>query len=253
MRIYFLTTDDRVFLPHFFEQVFGETDAEIIGLALVNDPSLKTFLLKSFSFLGPFTFAREVWYQARLRLMASLAPSRPPTIGSVCAKYGVTVTSVKKVNDKSFRSFLRESDIDVLVSVACPQILRKKILEIPKLAAINVHYALLPEYRGQYPSFWVLAEGEEYTGVSVHYMAELVDAGDVLVQVKDKILAEDTFYTLVRRLKTTIGPSALIEALRKIRGGDEFVLKNEAEKGTYYGFPTRADMQRFRKRGRRWR
>ncbi len=161
--------------------------------------------------------------------------------------------SVKNVNSNDFREFLKERDIDVLISVACPQILKRKILRIPRKGCINVHYGLLPNYRGQYPSFWVLAHGQRETGVSVHYMVEKVDAGDILVQIKEKILPEDTFYSLVGRLKTTIGPQALIMALEKINRSENSVIKNDPGKGSYFSFPTRIDMAQFRSRGRKWR
>ena len=257
MRVFFLTADDRVFLPEFYSRVFGGSSCTMAGLAVVKDPNFFRFLRKSCSFLGIRQFAGEIISQAWLRfknvILTIATPGRKQDLKAVCNKFKVPFYTIDKVNTKNFRAFLQNEQIDVIVSVACPQILRKKILEIPAIAAINVHYGLLPNYRGQYPSFWVLANGEDRTGVSVHHMVEKVDAGDILVQIEEAIRPEDTFYSLVRRLKTTIGPQAIIEALHKIETGDRSVIKNNPEAGSYYSFPARQDMAAFRARGRRWR
>jgi methionyl-tRNA formyltransferase len=257
MRIFILTTNDRIFLPHFFEKVFANINHEVVGLAVVEDPNFKKFLINSLKFMGPWLFAGEIIHQLKVRsidtLQALFAPSKRCSIKTVCEKHKIPVMMADKINSNGFRSFLRSLNIDVLISVACPQILKKKILEIPSRAAINVHYGLLPDYKGQYPSFWVLARGEEYTGVSVHHMVPRVDAGDILVQLKESILPDDTFYTLVKRLKTTIGPQAIIQALKKIENGDNSVIKNDPERGSYFSFPTHDEMIKFKKLGRRWR
>ena len=257
MRVFFLTTNDRIFLPYFFEKVFCKIGYKAIGLAIAEDPHFLRFLKNSLFLMGFWLFLDEVIYQLKVVLkdifLSVFVPLKRNSIKSICEKYDVPLMRVKKVNSKKFRTFLEEKDIDVLVSVACPQILKKKILQIPRKGCINVHYSLLPNYSGQYPSFWMLAYGEENTGVSVHYMVEKIDAGDILVQIKEKVLPDDTFYTLVKRLKTTIGPQALVLALEKIEKGDSSVVRNDPEKGSYFSFPTKQDMVLFRNGGRKWR
>jgi methionyl-tRNA formyltransferase len=257
MRIYFLCADDKVFLPRFFEKIFSGSSFEIAGVAIVADPNFKKFLKASLRFMGWRIFSGEVYNQLLLRMKnlyyRIFAPSRISAIENVCNQHDIECRKIEKVNSRDFRDFLSDKEIDVLVSVACPQILKSKILQIPRKAAINIHYGLLPNYRGQYPSFWVLANGEQYTGVSVHFMTRKVDAGDILVQVKEKIKPDDTFYSLVARLKTTIGPEALLQALKKIDAGDLSAIPNVIEQGSYFSFPSRKDMRIFLQRGRRWR
>ncbi|UCC78862.1 MAG: hypothetical protein JSW64_11335 [Candidatus Zixiibacteriota bacterium] len=256
MKIMFLTSGDQTFLPEFYERVFATIGQDVSGLAIVSDPHFKRFLWNSLSFMGLKTFAGEAGRQIIIRiknLLYSLAaPSKIHSIKIICGKYNVSCIGVKWVNSRKFREYLSEKNVNLIVSIACPQILKKSILKIPSNGCINVHYGLLPEYRGMYPSFWALANGETETGVSVHYMAEKVDAGDIIVQLNEKIKPDDSFYTLVRRLKTTIGPEALIKAVDKIKKGDTSVIKNDISRGTYYSFPTKAAMSQFRARGRKW-
>ncbi len=257
MKIFILTTNDQVFLPHFFDRVFSNIGNEIVGLAIVSDPHFRRFLLKSLKFMGFGQFAGEVSRQLKIRIMDLLymvfAPSKKFSIRAVCQKYDVPCISVDKVNSKHFQKTLRDAEVNLLVSVACPQILKKKLLDLPSEGCINFHYGLLPHYRGLYPSFWVLANGERETGVSVHYMVEKIDAGDILAQIKEKIRPDDTFYSLVKRMKTTIGPDALLLAVESIREGRISVIPNDPDKGSYFAFPTREAMSRLKKNGRKWR
>lgn len=257
MKIFILTTNDQVFLPHFFDRVFSKIGNEIVGLAIVSDPNLRRFLLKSLKFMGILQFAGEVFRQLKIRIMDFLytlfAQSKRCSVKAVCQKYDVPCISVDKVNSKHFRKTLKDAEVDLLVSVACPQILKTKLLDLPSKGCINIHYGLLPHYRGLYPSFWVLANGEKETGVSVHYMVEKIDAGDILAQIKEKIAPDDTFYSLVRRLKTTIGPDALLLAVESIREDRISVIPSDPDKGSYFAFPTREAMARLRKNGRKWR
>lgn len=257
MKILILTTNDQVFLPHFFDRVFSKIGSEVVGMAIVSDPNFGRFLMKSLKFMGFWIFAGEVLRQLRIRIIrlfySVLSPSKKLSLQSVCRKYNISCFPVEQVNSKSFHQVLKEKEIDLLVSVACPQILKKKLLDIPSRGCINVHYGLLPHHRGMYPSFWVLANAEKETGVSVHYMAEKIDAGDILIQIKKDVKPDDTFHSLVKRLKTTVGPKALLQAIEKIREGDTSVIPNDPHKDSYFAFPTSKDMARFRALGRKWR
>ncbi len=256
LRILILTTNDQVFLPHFFDRLFSKIGSEVVGVAIVSDPNFGRFLRQSLKFMGFLLFAGEVLRQLKIRIMDLLytvfAQSKRSSIRSVCRKYNIPCYPVENVNSKPFHEFLKEKKIDLLVSVACPQILKKKLLNIPPLGCINIHYGLLPRYRGMYPSFWVLANGEKETGVSVHYMVEKLDAGDILVQLKQDIKPDDSFYSLVKRLKTTIGPKAMLQAIGKIRDGNTSVIPNDPHEGSYFALPAKKDMARFRALNRKW-
>lgn len=256
LRIMFLTTSDIMFLPSFFDKVFSSERDSVVGVAIVEDPNFMRFLKNSLSFMGLITFGGEVVRQiiARIRnfFYSIVAPSRIRSIKSVCRKYDIPCTNVARINKREFRENLSGRNVNLIVSVACPQILRKAILRLPAIGCINVHYGLLPDYRGMYPSFWVLANGESETGVTVHYMAEKIDAGRILVQLREKISPDDSFYSLVKRLKTTVGPQALIAALERIKASNMEVIENEYEEGSYYSFPSKEAMRKFKAAGRKW-
>ena len=147
---------------------------------------------------------------------------------------------------------LRERGVDLLVSLACPQKLSPALLAVPARGAINLHGALLPRYQGIFPSFWVLAKGEPETGVTVHWMDERLDHGDVLIQRTVPIEPGDTVHSLVRRSKVDVGRHALLEALERIERGDAPRLPMDASRASYFTYPDAAAVREFRARGRRF-
>src|SRR5439155_6525262 len=104
---------------------------------------------------------------------------------------------------------------DVIVVVAYGQILPRDVLEIPRLACLNLHASLLPRWRGAAPIQAAIAVGDCETGITVMYMDEGLDTGDILLQRSDEILPDDTGGSLQDRL-AQIAPEALLESLRML-------------------------------------
>ena len=102
---------------------------------------------------------------------------------------------------------------DAIVVVAYGQILPRDVLETPKIACLNLHASLLPRWRGAAPIQAAIAAGDRETGITVMYMDEGLDTGDVLLQRKIDISPSETGATLHDRL-AQIAPEALLESLR---------------------------------------
>lgn len=94
---------------------------------------------------------------------------------------------IDKINAKESIELLKSMNIDFIFSFQYDQIIGKNILSIPKYGAINLHFAPLPKYRGVSPIAWALINGEEEFGVTIHYMDQGVDTGDIISQTKFSI------------------------------------------------------------------
>jgi methionyl-tRNA formyltransferase len=101
---------------------------------------------------------------------------------------------------------------DVIVVMAYGQILPLDVLEIPKIACLNLHASLLPRWRGAAPIQASIAAGDHETGITVMYMDEGLDTGDILLQRTVDILPDDTGRSLHNRL-ADVAPQALLESL----------------------------------------
>ncbi|MEK7790271.1 MAG: methionyl-tRNA formyltransferase [Deltaproteobacteria bacterium] len=105
---------------------------------------------------------------------------------------------------------------DLIVVVAYGLFLPKKILDIPKYKVINVHPSLLPKYRGAAPMQWALINGDKETGVTIAYIIEKMDAGDILMQKSIDIDDSDDYFSLEKKL-SNIGSDLLSQTISFLR------------------------------------
>ncbi len=124
-----------------------------------------------------------------------------------------------RIKDRQSIEGIRALLPDVIVVMAYGQILPRTILEIPSRACLNLHASLLPRHRGAAPVQAAIASGDSETGITVMYMDEGLDTGDILLQRKIDILPTDTGGSLHDRL-AQIAPEALLEALKLLAQGN---------------------------------
>src|ERR1043165_8661823 len=121
---------------------------------------------------------------------------------------------------------------DVIVVMAYGQILPRAVLEIPKIACLNLHASLLPRWRGAAPIQAAIVAGDQETGITVMYMDEGLDTGDILLQRKFDILPTETGASLHDRL-AQIAPEALLEALRLLEKNSASRIPQDSAQATY--------------------
>ena len=116
-----------------------------------------------------------------------------PTPVKECAcTHGIPVYQPRTLRDGEALELLRRLEPDLIVVAAYGKIFPREILELPRLGCVNIHSSLLPKYRGAAPINWAILNGEERTGVTLMYMAEGLDTGDMLASAETEIdLAED--------------------------------------------------------------
>lgn len=129
-------------------------------------------------------------------------------------------------------AFIQSARPDLLVSVSFRSIVPPEILAIPTRGGINVHGSLLPKYRGRTPAVWAIINGERMTGITVHYMTEDVDAGDIILQEELPLTAHDTGGTVVAKFLQRC-PPLVVEAIRRIDTGRATAKPQDHTQATY--------------------
>jgi len=157
----------------------------------------------------------------------------------------------KSVNHKDSLDIIASFQPDILLSIAGNQIFKAPLLNLPSKGTLNLHTALLPKYRGLMPTFWVMKNDEDYTGVSVFFVDEGIDSGPIVVQKKVKINKSWSQRDLIKETKK-IGMDAIIEAIEKIDSGNNELIPNPKEESTYFSFPTRKDVKEFLAKGKKF-
>lgn len=158
--------------------------------------------------------------------------NRPCPAGALAAAKGIPCLAPAKINSPESLDELRALRPDLIVVVAYGQILKKALLDLPRLGCINLHGSLLPKYRGAAPIQWAIARGENITGVTTMFMNERMDEGDIIRQEEEPILPEDTACTLGQRLAGR-GAKLLLATVGEIRTGAAPRAKQDDNAATY--------------------
>jgi len=153
----------------------------------------------------------------------------PSPVKEYALEKGFTIYQPEKIRkNEEFINTIRDLKPDIICVVAYGKILPKAILEIPKLGCVNIHPSLLPKYRGPAPIQWAVLNGDKQTGVSIMYLNEGMDTGDIILQEKMEIGEEETTGELWQRASEK-GSELIVEALKQIEKGEAIRTEQKGE------------------------
>ena len=257
MRIYIITMDDPIQTYRFIKEIIDAKENEIIGLAVPKGNRLTLSKGKSkvgyvFSLLlimGPWHFIissfKTIIFKIKKKLYA-FGIAKNPSISAYAESKNIPIKIISTPNGRKFREYLQTLDIDIIINQS-QNIIKKELLSIPKMGIINRHNALLPKNRGRLTPFWVIYNGDKETGVSIHFVEEGIDSGDIIVQKNYKVLKNDNFNTIVDK-NYNIASKAMIEAIVLLESGFSNFINNEDDKATYNTTPTLNEAWIYRKK-----
>jgi len=248
LRVHFITEDDPLYVAEFFEaflSLYGREEINIVGMSIqepFNEARLST-AQRVLSLYGPTGFARLLVRYAGRKLQGR-------SVGRLARDEKIPLVPTRSVNDPGFVERVKSLEPDVIVSVAAPEIFKTAILDVPRLGCINIHSGRLPRYRGMMPTFWQMRSGEPNVTVTVHEMAEKLDAGAVLGTVECPIEERDSLDRVMVAAKHE-GARLLIRVLRELADGEIRPQELDMSQASYFSFPSRADATRLRQLGHR--
>lgn len=154
----------------------------------------------------------------------------PSPVKLLAENNGIEVFTPNKIRE----DYQRIVDVypDIIITCAYGQIIPKEILEIPRLGCINVHASLLPKLRGGAPIHRSIMEGFKTTGITIMYMDEHMDSGDIISQEEVEIKNEDNLDSLSEKLMA-VGSSLLIKTLPSIIDGTNERIKQDEDEVTF--------------------
>lgn len=153
----------------------------------------------------------------------------PPPVKVEAVKQGIPVLQPEKIRQPEELEKIIALKPDLIITAAFGQILPKQLLDAPAHGCINVHASLLPELRGGAPIHYAIIQGKAKTGITIMYMVEKLDAGDMLASVEVPITNEDNVGTLHNKLSAA-GAKLLSETLPPLLAGKlEPIPQNDAE------------------------
>ena len=168
-------------------------------------------------------------------------------IHEVADKYGISVFQPEKIKNDYER--ILEVKPDIIITCAYGQIIPKVLLDLPRLGCINVHASLLPKLRGGAPLHHAIIDGLDKTGVTIMYMDEAMDTGDIISTISYDIKSSDTTEDIHDTLRE-LGAKLLIDTLPSIvTGTNRRIKQNETEATCGYNITREEEHIDFNKRG----
>lgn len=164
----------------------------------------------------------------------------PPPVKVYAEEQGFTVYQPETLKDEAFLPTLKEIDPDIIIVAAYGKILPPYIINYPKYGCINAHGSILPKYRGAAPIQRAIMDGEAETGITVMYMNEGLDTGDMILKETTPITDEDNFETMHDRL-AEIGGRCLVQAMKLLEEEKASAEKQDDSLATYAEKITKAD------------
>jgi methionyl-tRNA formyltransferase len=242
MKIYLLLADEPFYMPACVGAVLDRWHGSVVGVSFPSGFFSRKRALSTLRLFGPLGFLRRA---ARI----GLASLKGGAVHSVVGRHGLPIYPVESINAPDFLSHLRELGVDLVLSLNCPQKLKTEILRLPKYGCVNLHFGLLPKYRGVLPIMYAILNGEKGFGVTVHYMDEKLDNGDIILQSTVPIGPSDTLDTLYPK-GFEEASRLLCLALERIEAGTVERKPNRESEKTYYTYPTAEVVSRYRQLAR---
>lgn len=156
----------------------------------------------------------------------------PPPVKVAALRHGLRVLQPERIKGDAALEEVLALEPELIVTAAYGQILPKRLLDAPRFGCINVHASLLPKYRGGAPIHKCILEGEKETGVTIMYMVEALDAGDMISRVVVPIEERDTVGTLHDKLAAA-GARLLVETLPALLAGEITPVPQQHDQATF--------------------
>jgi methionyl-tRNA formyltransferase len=149
----------------------------------------------------------------------------------LCLEKSVTALTPKEI-DNAFLTQVEAMAPDLIICAYYPRIFPRRLLKIPPLGCVNVHPGLLPHYRGTFPTPWCILNNEKEIGVTLHYMDEGIDTGDILVQQLHPIGPDETGHELYKRSMKLCADLLIGNVDKLLR--NELPARKQPAGGSYY-------------------
>ena len=154
----------------------------------------------------------------------------PTPIKKITIENNIEIFQPKNIKEEF--QYIIEKNPDIIITCAYGQIIPKQLLDSPKYGCINVHGSLLPKLRGGAPIHHAIINGDEKTGITIMYMDEKMDSGDIISQREIRILAEDNLDSLYEKM-SLLGAQLLIDTLPSIINGTNNRIKQNKSEVTF--------------------
>jgi folate-dependent phosphoribosylglycinamide formyltransferase PurN len=229
-------------------------DIEIVGI--LRAPPLKTKSLKEDMRRMGWRFSwLLLWQRVVQMVIFALAILLRPWLWRKALLPGwylarqkqIPVKSCRNINHPNIENFIRAQQPDIIISAFFNRILKPNIIGIPRLGVLNIHPGWLPDYKGVMNYFWVLKNNDATAGVTLHWINEGIDTGDIISRRRFTIHPDTTQHQVLVKA-ATIGGRMAVSAARKLARGEPLPALDQTQMAhphSYFGMPAEQDFDAY--------
>ncbi len=232
--------------------IVGVVKAQPLKLSIRGRSHIKQHLKKfGWRFAGMLFWQRCVQGLGYLlTLIFPFLQKRLKPAWKIASDHNIPVFRCRNISDDACKNFIQNLNPDLLVSAYFSQILKPELISIPNLGVLNIHPGWLPAYKGAMAYFWVLNLGGDKGGVTVHWIDDGIDTGDVLARRSFRLKPQATQETVLM-VTAVIGARLFRRVIRRLLAGRDARIKISAEEtDAYYPMPGDKDFETYFKQHR---
>ena len=259
MRIVVLAQEEPVLMAPFLARVLRARRHDVVALGLGplrdtgrrprSEAELRERRRVLWTLLEPRHFCRFVAIRAARRVTRRLGPAAgllgDRALDRVAARLGIPVFRFTDPNRAGFLDTLRRLRPDVILNQS-DRILRRPLLELPRLGVVNRHGSRLPDHRGRLASFWQHREGEGRLWVTVHFVDEGLDSGAIILQRAFPVWPGASYGAVLERL-FDVSAGVVLEALELLEAPGFEPFDNPVDQGSSHAHPTLEEARAWRR------
>lgn len=237
--LYIVTTEDPLYSVKLIESVVNAFPGKVKGIGFTGGLlTPKRILLSPFiyGFLKYFIFAVTI-------ILRKIYGGK---IENFCKSQAISISNFPCVKDGKLLAALKNKKIDLLISINCSQKLHVAEYSYPRLGSINIHNSDLPKYGGLMPILHAIRKGDKKSGITVHYISNQLDRGDIIAKDYVTISATDNLFSVWKR-SVDVGANLLVNAVDSVISCNVLRQPNVGEI-SYYSFPNLSQIWQYRKK-----
>jgi len=204
------------------------------GLHFVNYITFYLILYKFFIYVAAF-INRVLFREKKIH-----------SINQLANKYNISTIKTYDINSSEVVEIIKKYEPDLIITSYFDQVVGKEVINIPKVAALNIHFAWLPDYRGPFPAIFAVLNGEKKFGATIHYMDETLDTGPIIIREWVDIKPSKSILDIDCQVLERAGDMA-INAIKIVSKGNIEAIEHK-DKGKYYSYPKRCHIKELRKK-----
>ncbi len=257
LKVFIITQNEPFYIPKMIKLLLKEQykGYSIIGATILSPTRKnKKFIdwinerIKIYTFFELFIVGLTFVYA---KIINFFFKSRSPYSNTnILRRNNVELIETTDINAPDFILKIKELNIDIIISISCPQLFGRELLNSARLYCINAHGTLLPRHRGVFGSFWSLHDNDKFAGSTIHTMELKLDAGQILWQHEFIVTNADTQFSIAYKTKRDMA-LGLVELMATIDKGVPIKVIEPKYESSYHRAPTKEHAKEFRKQGYR--